>query len=127
MLQQEVLVWLFKRRIIYEAYHNMEEIEKVLKFLKEEEFNKRFLKFNDCRTWASTLLRENAIDVTDLETIQSKSNSEEANAHLHTKLVKDPSVRKLRILSKALKECKSHDNQLALASMIDQFLDGKLY
>ena len=99
-----------------------EEREKILEFLTKPHFSRPFLKFNDSRKWVSTLQRKNAIRTADSQAIQSKHTSEEANDCLLALLVQDPSLRKLRALSEALKEDETHDNQQKLAKKIDHFL-----
>ena len=110
---------------------NMEVAQKILEFLDEPEFCQRFRKFNDSRKWVATLSRKKAISDAHLQSIQSKPTSDEANDYLLTLIKNDPSIKKLEVLSEALKEDDTHNNQLALAKMIDQFLvsmvKGKLY
>ena len=99
-------------------------VEKITEFLEEPNFSRQFRKYNDCRKWVVTLSRIKAISVADSQVIQSKSTSDEANDYLLTLIIKDPSIKKLKATSKALKEDETHDNQLALAEKIDQFLDN---
>ena len=72
-----------------------------------------------------TLQINNAIEPTDSQAILSKPTSKEANNYLLTLLVQDPSPIKLRALSEALKENKTHYNQLELAEKIDHFLKSE--
>ena len=102
----------------------MEE-KKIVEFLNEPDFNQRFLNYNDSRKWVPTLQRKNAIRAADSQAIQSKHTSEEANNYLLTLLVQDPSLRKLRALSEALKEDETHDNQQKLAKKINHFLKSQ--
>ena len=109
----------------------MEVARKILEFLDEPEFCEPLRKFSDSRKWVATLSRKKAITDAHLQSIQSKPTSDEANDSLLTLIKRDPSIKKLKVLSEALKEDDTHDNQLALAKMIDQFLvsmvKGKLY
>ena len=114
----------FDTRILFPIYGTMEE-KKIVDFLNEPDFNQRFLNYNDSRKWVPTLQIYNAIEPTDSQAIQSKPTSKEANNYLLTLLVQDPSLRKLRALSEALKENKTHDNQQTLAEMIDYFLKSQ--
>ena len=102
----------------------MEEKE-IVDFLNEPDFNQRFLNSNDSRKWVQMLQINDAIDPADSQAIQSKPTSKEANNCLLTLLVQDPSLRKLRALSEALKENKTHDNQQTLAEKIDRFLKSE--
>ena len=100
----------------------LEEIGSIIKFLEGEEFGKRFRKYNDCRRWVSLLSKEKVIRPSILKEIQNKEDWEEANDILLTLLIQDPSLRKLKILSEALKSDETYDNQITLAKMIDQFI-----
>ena len=71
------------------------------------------------------IYKKNAIRTADSQAIQSKHTSEEANDCLLALLVQDPSLRKLRALSEALKEDETHDNQQKLAKKIDHFLKSQ--
>ena len=93
--------------------------EEIREFLKN--ILQSGLKTCDIRRVASDLRANDIITAGELEKIQS-SLLEEANSYFYGILDRDPSVLKLRALTKVLQEDKTHGCHQELSEKIDRFL-----
>ena len=81
-------------------------------------------KFCDARVVAGDLLAAGVISRGDVERINYDVNLDRANSNLYCILNDDPSTRKLKALSEALKKDTSIDGHVKLAEDIDEFLES---
>ena len=91
-------------------------------FLYQSNFHSQLVENADVQSIASYLCPSGVIKADQLVKFGNHVGRQEANANLFEILANDPSERKLRRFSSALKKETTHENNQELAELIDRFL-----
>ena len=95
---------------------------KIRTFLSSNHFLDYFRSFCDVRRIGVYLQQSKVLEIDDLEKMVHSLDRRSANTNLYILLNNDPSLAKLKALSNALREDRTHGCHEELADRIDQFI-----
>ena len=94
-------------------------------FIKSKRFHNHVIERCNMKGFHTFLEVEGTISSHDFQLMSNCQTPRDANGKVYEILSNDPSIKKLRVLCKVLRECHpTHDNNKELADLIEEFLNG---